>query len=186
MSGFIPEITTTVTVESNTKSLEESVDLMKSSEILSQCFTDVIDYLEQKKEESDNLIDPTALAVSEGLSAYQSAIIETKHKVTGMMMNSVDVEQDGEGQYLVGNTAMSVDGFPYPLAIETGSVGHWVAPVTFDALHWYDTKEEKDMFSKGHYVSGIKADPFVDYSIQNLEEAVDEIINPIIENIWGD
>lgn len=186
MSGFIPEITTTVTVTSNTEALEESIHLIEGSEVLSECFTDVLDYITEKKQESEELVDPTALALSESLSAYQSAIIETKHKVTGMMMNSVDVSQDGEGQYLVGNTAMSVDGFPYPLGIEEGTTGHWVAPVTFDALHWYDTKEEKDMFSKGHYVSGIKADPFVDYSIQNLADAVDEIINPIIENIWGD
>ena len=102
------------------------------------------------------------------------------------MANSVDVMHDGEGVYLVGNTAMSVDGFPYPLAIETGSVSHWVAPVTFDALHWNDKLTGEDRFSKGHYVSGIKADPYVDYSIQNLTDAVDEIVNPIIEDIWRD
>ena len=186
MTGFIPEITTTVSVESNTDSLQEAINLMEGSEILSQCFTDVLEYLNEKKEESDKLVGPTALAVSESLSAYQSAIIKTKHYVTGMMENSVDVMKDGDGVYLVGNTATSVDGFPYPLAIEEGTVSHWVAPVTFDALHWIDKKTGEDRFSKGHYVSGIKADPYVDYSIQNLEDAIDEIVEPLVNEIWGD
>ena len=107
-----------------------------------------------------------------------------KHKVTGMMMNSVDVMHDGDGVYLVGNTATSVDGFPYPLAIEEGTSSHWVAPVTFSALHW--TKGGTDYFSKGHMVSGIKADPFVDYSIQNLEDKIEEILNPLVNNVWRD
>ena len=120
------------------------------------------------------------------MSAYQSAIIKTKHYITGMMENSVDVMHDGDGVYLVGNTATSVDGFPYPLAIEEGTVSHWVEPVTFKALHWIDKKTGEDRFSKGHYVSGIKADPYVDYSIQNLADAVDEILNPLVNSVWGD
>ena len=184
MSGFIPEITTTVSVTFNNEGIQNALNIMLDSPILSECFDDVIDYLVEKEEEMDNLVDPTAEAVAESLSAYQSAIIKTKHYKTGMMANSVDVMKDGDGVYLVGNTAMSVDGFPYPLAIETGSVAHWVAPVTFSALHWTDFKGEH--FSKGHMVSGIKADPYVDYSIQNLENAIDEIVNPIIEKVWSD
>ena len=184
MSGFIPEITTTVSVTFNNEGIQNALNIMLDSPILSECFDDVIDYLVEKEEEMDNLVDPTAEAVAESLSAYQSAIIKTKHYKTGMMENSVDVMKDGDGVYLVGNTAMSVDGFPYPLAIETGSVAHWVAPVTFSALHWTDFKGEH--FSKGHMVSGIKADPYVDYSIQNLENAIDEIVNPIIEKVWSD
>ena len=186
MSGFIPEITTTITVTADTKSLDECMDLMKGSEVLSVCFGDVIDYIQSKKEETEQLIDPTALAVSESLSAYQSAIIKTKHYVTGMMANSVDVMKDGDGVYLVGNTAMSVDGFPYPLAIEQGTQDHYIAPVTFNALHWIDKKSGKDAYSKGHTVSGIKADPYVDYSIQNLTDAIEDIVNPMIDKVWGD
>lgn len=186
MSGFIPEITTTITATANTENLQESIGLMQNSEILSECFSDVISYLQSKKEETEKLVDPLALAASESLSAYQSAIIKTKHYVTGMMANSVDVMKDGEGVYLVGNTAMSVDGFPYPLAIEEGTRDHYVAPVTFDALHWIDKMTGEDRFSKGHMVSGIKADPFVDYSIQNLEAAIEDILNPMIQQTWSD
>ena len=186
MTGFIPDITTTVSVDINTEMIEQSLNIMLDSPILSECFDDIIDYLVEKEDEMVNICDPTAEALAESLSAYQSAIIKTKHYVTGMMENSVDVMKDGDAQYLVGNTATSVDGFPYPLAIETGSVAHWVAPVYAKALHWEDKLTGEDRFSKGHYVSGIKADPYVDYSIQNLADAVEEIVNPFVENVWGD
>ena len=184
MAGFIPEITTTITVQANTEPLQECLDIMNNSEILSTCFNEISDYIQTCKDETEQLIDPVAEATANSLSAYQSQIISTKHKLTGMMMNSVDVMKDGDGVYLVGNTAMSVDGFPYPLAIEEGTSSHWVAPVTFDALHWKDKLTGEDRFSKGHVVSGIKADPYVDYSIQNLEANIEGILNPAINNIW--
>lgn len=184
MAGFIPQITTTITGEAHTEQLQECLDMINSNEILNTCFSEISDYLQTKKLETEKLIDPVAEATANGLSAYQSQIISTKHKKTEMMMNSVDVMHDGEGVYLVGNTAMSVDGFPYPLAIAEGTRDHWIEPVTFDALHWKDKLTGEDRFSKGHMVSGIKADPFVDYSIQNLEANIEGIINPAINSIW--
>ena len=174
MSGFIPQITTRVTVETNTSELENAISMMEGSDILSNCFTDIADWLRGAKDELDNLQDPVANAVADTLSAWQSAIISTKHYKTGMMMNSVDVMKDGEGVYMVGNTATSVDGFPYPLAIEEGTVSHYVAPVTFKALHWIDSSGEH--WSKGHMVSGITADPYVQYSIDNTEDEVEAIL----------
>ena len=81
MSGFIPEITTTVSVNADTSEIEKSINIMLDNEILSQCFDDVIDYLVEKEEETEKMVDPTALAVGESLSAYQSAIIKTKHYI---------------------------------------------------------------------------------------------------------
>ena len=81
-----------------------------------------------------------------------------------MMANSVDISRDGD-DWLVGDTASSVDGFPYPLAIDQGSKSHWVAPVTFSALHWIEGGEH--YFSKGHMVSGITGENFVDNSIDD-------------------
>lgn len=183
MSGFIPQITTRVTVKANTKSIDEGIDMIDSSEILSTCFDEVKQHLNDKKAELEALADPSAFAVATTLSAWQSQIISTKHKVTGLMMNSVDVMQDGEAAYMVGNTAMSVDGYPYPLAIEEGTSAHWVAPVTFDALHWKDKLSGEDRFSKGHMVSGIKADPYVDYSIQNTEEELEALLMASINQV---
>ena len=181
---FIPEITTTVSVKIDTNSLDEGIDLINESDILSSCFGDVLEHLEGKKEELGKLKDPLALAISENLSSHQSQIIRMKHKKTGMMANSVDITHDGDGVYLVGNTASSVDGFPYPLAIEQGTKAHWIQPVTFYSLHWVEGGQ--DRFSKGHMVSGIKADPFVDYSINMTESSAEGIVNQYINEILGD
>ena len=177
MVGFIPEITTTITIDADTSGLDESINLMQSSEIMSTCFTDILDYVQEKKTEVENLVDPTAEAVAESLSAYQSAIIKTKHYRSGMMANSVDVSHDGNGVYLVGNTATSVDGFPYPLAIETGR--REVYPINGQWLRWFDGG--KPVFAKRS--SSVPGDPFVDYSIRNLESAIDDIIGTKIDNI---
>lgn len=181
---FIPEITTTVAVKVDTKGLDESIDLINGSDVLSSCFGEVIEHLEGKKEELESLKDPLAHAISENLASHQSQIISMKHKKTGMMANSVDITHDGDGVYLVGNTASSVDGFPYPLAIEQGTKAHWIAPVTFHALHWI--QGGVDRFSNGHMVSGIKADPYVDYSINMTESAVEAIIDQYINGTLGD
>ena len=181
---FVPEITTTVAVEANTDAIDESINLINGSDVLSQCFGDIVEHLQSKKQELNEAKDPLALAVSENLSSHQSQIISMKHKKSGMMMNSVDIMHDGDGVYLVGNTASSVDGFPYPLAIEQGTKAHWVAPITFHALHWREGGE--DRFSKGHMVSGIEADPYVEYSINMTESTVEGIVNEYINKILGD
>ena len=181
---FIPEITTTVAVKIDTNSLDEGIDLMNGSDVLSSVFGDVLEHLESKKGELEKIQDPLALAVSENLSSHQSQIISMKHKKTGMMANSVDITHDGDGVYLVGNTASSVDGFPYPLAIEQGTKAHWIQPVTFYTLHWKEGGQ--DRFSKGHMVSGIKADPYVQYSIDMTESSVEGIVDQYINEILGD
>ena len=169
---FIPEITTRVSAEIDTSEIDNALDIVNSSDILSQL--GISELLTEQKNTLQNLRDPLAEAVAERLSSNQEIIISTKHYITGMMSNSVDVFSDGDN-YLVGNTASSVDGFPYPLAIEKGTNAHWVAPVTYNVLHWVDKGEEG--FSKGHMVSGIKADPFVQPSIDLTIADIDEIFN---------
>lgn len=177
---FIPEITTRVSVEIKTESLDSALDVIKSDDILSQLGLD--EELEDMKSKLEDLQDPLVDAVAEGLSSFQEAIISSKHYITGMMSNSVDIFSDGEDR-LVGNTAMSVDGFPYPLAIEKGTRSHWVAPITYSALHWTDGGGEH--FSKGHMVSGIEADPFVEPSIDDTMYAIDSIVDEIIDKQIG-
>ena len=93
-----------------------------------------------------------------------------------MMANSVDISRDGD-DWLVGDTASSVDGFPYPLAIDQGSKSHWVAPVTFSYLHWTDT--DGHHFSKGHMVRGIDAEYFVDNSIDDTLYDIDTVFKEL-------
>lgn len=176
MVNFIPEITTRVSVEIDTSELDNALSVIQSDEILSEI--GIAEELEETKENLTNLKDPLVKAVAEVLQEKQGVIISSKHSKSGMMAESVDITEDGD-DYLVGNTASSVDGFPYPLAIEKGSRDHWVEPDTFDALHWTDGGE--DRFSKGHMVSGIEADPFVDPSIDDTIDAIEEIVSKYID-----
>lgn len=179
---FIPEITTTVKVNINTKRLDESISKINNDPIMSSCFGEVAEYFSEAKKELEDMRDPLAKGISENLQSHQQQIISMKHYKSGMMANGVDISSDGVGQYLVGNTASSVDGFPYPLAIEQGTKSHWIAPITFEALHWVENGVSK--FSKGHMVSGIKADPFVENSINITEGELDSMVNNYLDKIF--
>lgn len=168
--SFIPEITTRVHVEVDTSDLDNAINLIEGDSILSGL--GLTDLLEDTKSRLNQIKSPLTTAVADRLKDNQENIISSKHYKTGMMSQSVDKQGDGE-DILVGNTASSVDGFPYPLAIEKGTKSHWVAPVTFDALHWTDGGGE--YWSRGHMVSGIKPDPFVEPSIQDTLDDIDRI-----------
>ena len=137
--SFIPEITTRVHVEVDTSELDNAISIVEGDSILSEMGLTTI--LEDTKSKLNKLKKPLTDAVSDRLKDNQENIISSKHYKSGMMSQSVDKQGDGE-DVLVGNTASSPDGFPYPLAIEKGTKSHWVAPVTFDALHWTDNGGE--------------------------------------------
>jgi hypothetical protein len=168
---FIPELTTRVTVNTDTTELDDAISLMSSYGL-----DEVASELQERKDKLLSLEEPLADAVAKEMSSIQENIISSKHYKTGMMSNGVDVSADGKDR-LVGNTASSATGFPYPLAIEKGTRDHWVAPVTFDALHW--TEGGKDYFSKGHMVSGITPDPFVQPSIDDTMYMIESIFNDL-------
>ena len=171
---FIPEITTRVHVEVDTNELDNAINIIEGDSILSGL--GLTDLLEDTKSKLNNLKSPLTNAVADRLKDNQENIISSKHYVTGMMAQSVDKQGDGE-DVLVGNTASSVDGFPYPLAIEKGTKSHYVAPVTFNYLHWTDNSGEH--WSRGHMVSGIKPDPFVEPSIQDTLDDIERILDEV-------
>ena len=176
---FIPELTTRVSVKVHSDEIDEGINRIESDPYLSKC-PSIVDALKKKQEQLTNLEQPVAKSVAERLQSNQEIIISTKHYITGLMANSVDITEDGS-DYLVGNTASSVNGFPYPLAIEQGTSSHWVAPITYNALHWVDGGE--DRFSKGHYVSGIEADPFVRPSIDDTLYDIEEIVSEHVRGL---
>lgn len=181
MSGFIPEITTTVSVNIHHEDIDKSIDVLQSNEISASVFDELISMLEERKEALQNIQNPLAEAVAENLQSHQEQIISMKHYHTGMMMNSVDISQDGDGVYLVGNTATSVDGFPYPLAIETGR--REVYPINAKCLRWWDKNSGEIVFAKRS--SAVAPDPFVQYSVDMTEEAIEEIANEFLEKALG-
>lgn len=176
MSGFIPELTTTVRVKVNADSLDGGISIINSHGWFDELITD----LKNKKAQLEELQDPLAEAVATNLSEYQKQIISMKHVKSGMMMNSVDITPEADGIYLVGNTATSVDGFPYPLAIETGR--REVTPVNAKYLHW--TGPQGEVFTK--HSSSVSADPFVQPSIDLSEQDVQEIVDDFIDKVMGD
>lgn len=175
MAGFIPEITTRVSVQVDTSDLDDAISTIQGDPILGD-IDSLMDDLTETKDKITNLRDPLASAVSERLQSNQEMIISSKHHMTGMMANSVDIMQDGD-DYLVGNTAMSVDGFPYPLAIETGR--REVFPINAKVLRWFDGGDyNSPVFAKSS--GSVSPDPFVEPSIRDTIYDIDEIVNDLL------
>lgn len=179
MAGFIPEITTRITAKVNAESIDEAISRIESDPYLSQC-PSIVDKLTETKEKLTGLEQPVANAVAERLQSNQEIILSTKHYITGKLANSVDISQDGN-DYLVGNTAMSVDGFPYPLAIETGR--REVYPIDAKVLRWFEGGDYgKPVFSM--HSRSVAADPFVkpsiDTTIMDIEEIVSDELKKVI------
>lgn len=176
MAGFIPEITTRIHVNVNSDSIDEGIARFESDPYLSQ-ISSIGDILREKKSQLEGLAEPVASGVAERLQSNQEMIISSKHYITGMMANSVDISQDGN-DYLVGNTAMSVDGFPYPLAIETGR--REVFPVDKKVLRWFEGGDfSSPVFAR--HSSSVAADPFVKPSIDDTIYDIEEIVRDAID-----
>ena len=175
---FIPEITTRVTTKVRADSIDEAINKIESDPYLSQC-SSIMETLQNKKNQLEGLEEPVSRAVAERLSSNQETIISTKHYITGKMANSVDISQDGN-DYLVGNTAVSVDGFPYPLAIENGRRA--VFPVEKKVLRLFSGGiGGTPIFSK--YSGPVAADPFVEPSINTTINDIEDIVSNAIRGI---
>ena len=59
-----------------------------------------------------------------------------------------------------------------------GTSSHWIEPVNKKALHW-----DGGFFSKGHMVSGINPDPFVDPSIDDTMYQIDSIVDELLKDL---
>lgn len=179
MAGFIPELTTRITVKVNSDSVDEGINRIESDPYLSRC-PSIVEALNNVKTKLQDLEEPVASSVAERLQSNQEIIISTKHYITGMMANSVDISQDGR-DYLVGNTAMSYDGFPYPLAIETGR--REVFPINAKVLRWFEGGiGGTPVFAK--HSSSVAADPFVGPSIDTTITDIEEIVSEELRKVF--
>ena len=173
MAGFIPDLTTRITVNVHSDSIDDAISRMSQ-------FPSIVEALENKKNQLEGLEQPVAEAVAEKLQSNQEMIISSKHYITGMMANSVDISQDGR-DYLVGNTAHSVDGFPYPLAIETGR--REVFPVEKKWLRWFEGGiiGGTPIFAKRS--GSVDPDPFVEPSIDDTIYDIGEIVSEHVRKL---
>jgi hypothetical protein len=177
--GFIPEITTRITVNVNADSMDDAISRIESDPYLSKC-PSIVETLKDKKSQLEGMEQPVAAAVAERLQSNQETIISTKHYITGMMANSVDISQDGR-DYLVGNTAHSIEGFPYPLAIETGR--REVFPVEKKVLRWFEGGMIGGTPIFARHSGSVTADPFVQPSIDTTIEDIEEIVRDEVRKL---
>ena len=175
MAGFIPDITTRVTVNVHSENIENAKARLESDPFLSQC-SSIGEWINEKEQQLKSLEQPVANAIGERLKSNQEMIIAAKHVNTGMMAGSVEITQDGS-DVLVGNTATSVDGFPYPLAIETGR--REVYPVEKSVLRWFEGGQP--VFAKRS--KAVAADPFVEPSIDLTLSEVEKVVRDYLGEI---
>lgn len=173
MVGFIPDLTTRITVNVHSDSIDDAISRVSQ-------FPSIVEALNEKKNQLDSLEQPVGEAVANRLQSNQEMIISSKHYITGMMANSVDITQDGR-DYLVGNTATSIDGFPYPLAIETGR--HEVFPVEKKWLRWFEGGQigGTPIFAK--HSKSVAADPFVKPSVDDTIYDINEIVRDELRGV---
>lgn len=174
MSEYIPEITTKISVEIETDSLDSDINYFDSDDILSQL--GIAEEFKEIKNSLDDIKEPIGNSIAESLKSNQELIIQSRHYKSGMMGNNVDIFRDGDS-FLVGNTARSADGFPYPLSIELGRKEIIAKPG--GVLRWFDGGVP--VFSK--YSSATSPDPFVEPSIDTTMDAIDTIINDFLKEV---
>ena len=74
----------------------------------------------------------------------------------------------------ISTAAVGSEGSPIPFYLEYGTQAHWVAPVKAKSLHWVVNGEHH--FSKGHMVSGIKAQYFMFRAFVATRPAGEELL----------
>ena len=172
MAGRIPELETTIQVNIiNADRLNQSINLAESIE----GFNDLTNYLQELQGDLSKIRTQVAQMAGDKLIEAERNNIQHHYK-TGKMSGSIDKFPNGEGSVIVGTTAHSETGFPYPLTIEFGRKE--VRPVNRKFLHWIDSAGN-DVFSKRS--RAVKADPYVDKSIEQAWGPIESEI----ENMLG-
>lgn len=153
MSEIIESIATTVSVDIRDDAIDEVLE--KLEDMPSGLVDDLINDLNQKKNELNVAADDLALKISEKLAENESnIIIDRGHVVSGAMAGSVQVFPEGIGSRQVSSTARSDKGYPYPQVIEYGS-----------------------RFYPG--------DPFIENAINETDIEVQALVDEVVNEIFG-
>jgi hypothetical protein len=104
-------------------------------------------------EELEAYNEALKVRISEALDKYSVILLDrladlTPIGETGETARSWEVFHSGVWEIFITNSNEPVSTF-----LSEGTIAHWVAPVTAQALHW--TEGGVDFFSKGHMVTGI-------------------------------
>lgn len=167
--GSWDELDIGVSVELDTSELDNAISIVSSNEY----FADIGDELEKLRDDLNKNSDELAEQLAEkGKSLQQLAIGMNGTIASGDLLNSIEVENDGERSYLVGTT---INHF-YPLVIEKGRGA--VVPVRAKMLHFF-TQSGDEVFTK--YSKPFPGKPYVEPAYQQLLSDADSIANGIFK-----
>lgn len=167
--GVWDELDIGVSVELDTSELDNAISIVSGNEY----FTDIGDELEKLRDDLNKNSDELAEQLAEkGKSLQQLAIGMNGTIASGDLLNSIEVENDGERSYLVGTT---INHF-YPLVIEKGRGA--VVPVRAKMLHFF-TQSGNEVFTK--YSRPFPGKPYVEPAYQQLLSDADSIANGIFK-----
>lgn len=167
--GVWDELDIGVSVELDTTELDNAISIVSGNEY----FTDIGDELEKLREDLNKNSDELAEQLAErGKSLQQLAIGTNGTIASGDLLNSIEVENDGERSYLVGTT---INHF-YPLVVEKGRGA--VVPVRARYLHFF-TQSGDEVFTK--YSKPFPGKPYVEPAYQQLLSEADSIANGIFK-----
>lgn len=168
--GSWDELDIRVSVELDTSELDNAISIVSGNEY----FADIIgDELEKKREDLNKNSDKLAEQLAEkGKSLQQLAIGMNGTIASHDLLNSIEIEDDGERSYLVGTT---INHF-YPLIIEKGRGG--VVPVRAKVLHFF-TQSGNEVFTK--YSKPFQGKPYVEPAYQQLLSEANSIANGIFK-----
>lgn len=166
--GTWDELDIGVEVELDTSELDDAINIVANTEY----FSDVLgDELEKLKEDLNKNSDELAQQLAEkGKSLQQLAIGLNGTIASGDLLNSIEVESDGERSYLVGTT---INHF-YPLVVEKGRGA--VVPVRAKVLHFF-TQSGNEVFTR--YSKPFAGKPYVEPAYQQLLSEADSIAKGI-------
>ena len=167
--GSWDELDIGVSVELDTSELDNAISIVSGNEY----FIDIGDELEKLREDLNKNSDELAEQLAEkGKSLQQLAIGMNGTIASQDLLNSIEIEDDGERSYLVGTT---INHF-YPLVIEKGRGA--VVPVRAKVLHFF-TQSGDEVFTK--YSKPFPGKPYVEPAYQQLLSEADSIANGIFK-----
>ena len=157
-------------VELDTTDLDNAINIVGNNEY----FADILsDELEQLKEELNQNSDKLAEDLAEKAKSFQQLAIGMNGTIaSGALLNSIELEADGERRYLVGTT---INHF-YPLVVEKGRGA--VVPVRAKVLRFF-TQSGDEVFTR--YSKPFPGKPYVEPAYQQLLSEVDSIANGIFK-----
>lgn len=168
--GTWDELDIGVEVELDTSDLDDAINIVSNSEY----FSDVLgDELEKLKDDLNKNSDELAEQLAEKGKSFQQLAIGVNGTIaSGNLLNSIEVESDGERRYLVGTI---IEHF-YPLVIEKGRGA--VVPVRAKVLHFF-TQSGDEVFTR--YSKPFEGKPYVEPAFQQLLSEANSIANSIFK-----